>query len=37
MLFRLKNENINVHTQMKEITIECNQRLRNNQRIYKII
>ncbi len=29
MLFRLKKENINVHTQMKEITIECNQRLKN--------
>ena len=29
MIFQLKNENINLYTQMKEITIECNQRLRN--------
>ena len=29
MIFQLKNENINLYNQMKEITIECNQRLRN--------
>ena len=28
-IIQLKNENINLYTQMKEITIECNQRLRN--------
>jgi hypothetical protein len=29
MIFKLKNENIYLHNELKNITVECNQRLRN--------
>ena len=30
MLIKLKEENLNLQSQIKELSIECNQRLRNN-------